>query len=70
LSFNGLNPNGTWTLFFADLSGGDASTLVSWGLDIAAVPEPTTWALVGFGLMFGGVTGARMIRLRRGPVAG
>lgn len=53
-SFNGLNPNGTWTLFFADLSGGDASTLVSWGLDITAVPEPTTWAL----LIFAGVAGS------------
>ncbi len=39
-SFNGVNPNGNWTLFMADLSGGDQSTLTSWTLEIAAVPEP------------------------------
>jgi subtilisin-like proprotein convertase family protein len=39
-SFNGLNPNGNWTLFIADVSAGDVSTVTSWGLDIAAVPEP------------------------------
>jgi subtilisin-like proprotein convertase family protein len=64
--FNTLNPNGTWTLFLADLAGGgDPATLVSWGLDIEAVPEPVTWALIGFGLIFGGVTTARVIRARR-----
>jgi subtilisin-like proprotein convertase family protein len=44
-SFNGLNPNGSWTLFLADVSGGAPNTLVSWGLDItgtAAVPEPAS----------------------------
>jgi subtilisin-like proprotein convertase family protein len=45
--------NGTWTIFFADLSGGETSTLVSWGLQIEAVPEPTTLALVTFGAMGG-----------------
>jgi hypothetical protein len=48
-SFNGLNPNGTWTLLFADLSAGDQSTVTSWSLDITAVPEPTSVALVIFG---------------------
>jgi hypothetical protein len=51
-AFNGLNPNGTWTLFLADMSGGDTSTLVSWGLDISAVPEPASVALVIFGVGF------------------
>jgi subtilisin-like proprotein convertase family protein len=64
-AFNGLNPNGTWTLFLADLSGGETSTLVSWGLEIEAVPEPTTWALVGFGFIFLGVGTVRVIRARR-----
>jgi subtilisin-like proprotein convertase family protein len=41
-SFNGLNANGNWTLFIADVSPGDQSTLTSWGLDIAAVPEPAS----------------------------
>ena len=48
-AFNGLDANGGWTLFIADVSGGDVSTLVSWELDITAVPEPTTVALGIFG---------------------
>ena len=48
-SFNTLNANGSWTLFLADMSGGDTSTLVSWGLQISVVPEPTTWAMIVFG---------------------
>jgi subtilisin-like proprotein convertase family protein len=48
-SFNGLNPNGTWTLFFGDLSAGDQSTLGVWSLDITAVPEPVNVALAIFG---------------------
>ena len=48
--FNGLNPNGQWTLFAADLSPGSESTLVSWELEIQAVPEPVTLALAVFGL--------------------
>ncbi len=35
-TFNGQDPNGQWTLFIADLSGGDVSTLTSWGLNIEA----------------------------------
>ena len=46
--FNGLDPNGTWTLFFADLSPGGQSTLVSWSLDVTTVPEPVTVALAVF----------------------
>jgi hypothetical protein len=41
-SFNGGNANGNWTLFLADVSGGDVSTLNSWSLEIAAVPEPAS----------------------------
>ena len=48
-SFGGANPNGTWTLFFADLSGGATSTLQGWSLDITAVPEPVNVALAIFG---------------------
>jgi len=39
-SFDGLNPNGNWTLFVADLSGGDISTLVSWGLEATGFEPP------------------------------
>lgn len=40
-NFVGLNPNGDWTLFLADLSASDQSTLVAWGLEAyGVVPEP------------------------------
>ena len=58
--FNDYLANGTWTMFLADRSGGGGqSTLVSWGLDINVVPEPTTWALIIFGA---GVAGQFLIR--------
>lgn len=51
-SFAGTDANGTWTLFLADLNAGGQSTVVSWGLDITTVPEPTTLALVGLAAGF------------------
>ena len=60
-SFNTLSADGQWTLFVADLSAGEQSTLVSWSLDIqaGAVPEAGTllvsalavWAGLGCGLL-------------------
>lgn len=47
-TYQNMNPNGTWGLFFADLSGGDQSTLVGWSLNITAVPEPVGLALAVF----------------------
>ena len=47
LNLDGTSPNGAWTLFIADLSGGGDSTLVSWGLTVVTVPEPQTWTLLG-----------------------
>jgi subtilisin-like proprotein convertase family protein len=55
LAFGGANANGTWTLFLADMSGGDISTLVSWGMDISVVPEPITWALLIAGVAMTGL---------------
>ena len=46
-NLDGSSPNGVWTLFIADLSGGGQSTLVSWGLTIVTVPEPQTWTIFG-----------------------
>ena len=63
-AFNGLDANGGWTLFIADVSGGDVSTLVSWELDITAVPEPTTVALGVFGGMLALGGGLRAWRKR------
>jgi subtilisin-like proprotein convertase family protein len=57
--FNGANPNGTWTLYVADLSGGGQATLQGWGLEISAVPEPMHLALGGFGILFVGWAGLR-----------
>jgi subtilisin-like proprotein convertase family protein len=48
-SFDGTNPNGTWTLFLADLSNGGESTVAGWSLDITTVPEPLTCSLLGIG---------------------
>ena len=40
-TFGNLDPNGMWTLFFADVvSSGATSTLNGWSLNITAVPEP------------------------------
>ncbi len=67
-SFNGQNPNGTWSLFFADLSGGGGqATLNGWSLDITAVPEPVNVALGVFAglLVLSGLWRAN--RFRRTP---
>lgn len=58
-SFTSLAANGSWTLFLADMASGDTSTVLSWGLDIEVVPEPTTWALGIFGVLAGGAQLAR-----------
>ena len=59
-SFNGLTAGGNWTLFIADVSGGDVSTVTSWGLsfDTAAVPEPGSMVEGSVAVLFlGGVIG-------------
>jgi subtilisin-like proprotein convertase family protein len=63
--YAGMNPNGTWTLFFADMSGGSVSTLAGWSLDIEAVPEPVPVALGIAGGVFGCVQLVRQLRARR-----
>ncbi len=65
-SFNGLSPDGTWTLFLADVvSGGGQPQILSYGLDITTVPEPVNMALAVFAglLILGGVW--RTIRTRQ-----
>ena len=58
-TYGGLNGNGTWALFLADLSAGNQSTLVSWTLDITTVPEPSSIALGALGI---GLIAARKLR--------
>lgn len=48
--FVGLSGNGEWSLFLADVSVGEQSSVISWGVEITAVPEPSTWALLVLGL--------------------
>jgi hypothetical protein len=60
-----------WTLFVADLSGGDTHTLSSWGLTLTGVPvpEPGTAALLPGGPERSVVAPARqsaMISIRLG----
>jgi len=54
-AFGGLSPNGTWTLFIADLNAGGVTTVQSWGLqmDIVAVPEVETWIAAALAGAFG-----------------
>lgn len=49
-SFNNTTPNGSWTLFLADMSGGEQSTLRDWSVSFSTVPEPGAIALGAAGL--------------------
>jgi subtilisin-like proprotein convertase family protein/phosphoribosylformylglycinamidine (FGAM) synthase-like amidotransferase family enzyme len=40
-SFNGLDPNGEWVLFVADVESGDIFTLDNWGLEITGYTPPS-----------------------------
>ena len=50
-SFDGGNPNDTWTLFLADLSEGGTAQVTGWSLDIATVPEPSEANFFAVGLI-------------------
>jgi len=63
-TFLGYDPNGTWTVHFADGSPGGESTLVSWSLDITAVPEPANLALGIFGVMAAAASVGSWLRKR------
>ncbi len=64
-SFNGLDPNGGWTLFFADVSPLSTSTVQSWSVNIGTtVPEPNSGALLllGAAAVFGRIRRADATR--------
>jgi hypothetical protein len=65
VSFHELNPLGTWSIFFADLSGDNVSTLNGWSLEITAVPEPVNVALGCFAGVFLLVSLCRSQRVRK-----
>jgi hypothetical protein len=48
-SFVGINPNGAWTLFVADLNQNAEMQLDSWGLNVTPIPEPGTFGLLALG---------------------
>jgi hypothetical protein len=52
-SFDGENPNDTWTLFLADLSDGGTGQVTGWSLDITTVPEPAETGVFAVGLAVG-----------------
>ena len=66
-ALNGFSPDGTWTLFLADVvSGGGQPQVLSYSLDITTVPEPVNLALG----IFGGVMGVvALARSKRGVTA-
>lgn len=68
-SFDGGNPNGGWTIYFADMASGNQSTLVGWGLEINAVPEPVNVALGVFGGLLGLTQLVRFLRRRKAKPA-
>lgn len=49
--FIGIDSNGSWTLFIADQSAGETSTLQSWSLNIVGVPEPSAAMLGVLGML-------------------
>jgi hypothetical protein len=54
-TFGGLNPNGVWDLFIADVVAGDGPAMVNgWSLSVTSVPEPGAVALAGLGLFLWG----------------
>jgi len=50
-SFVGLDANGDWTMYVADVSSGDTMRLESWSLTINGVPEPATATLLAAGAL-------------------
>jgi subtilisin-like proprotein convertase family protein len=64
-AFNNTDPNGSWTLFFADEGAGDAPTLNSFNVSLDAVPEPVNMALGIFGGLMGVVAVARSKRVKQ-----
>lgn len=48
-NFSGLDPNGTWTIFVADMNQNGNAIFDSWGLNITIIPEPQSLFLLTLG---------------------
>ena len=68
-SFDGQQINGPWTLFVADVSGGDLNTLVSWGIqvDVATAPESGWPPMSTAALLLVSTSGLLICRNSAGP---
>ncbi len=60
-TFNGLDANGTWTLFVADVSENGEGTLESWGINVTTIPEPASLVLVVLSISVLRLLGSRRI---------
>ena len=65
--FNNVDPNGAWTVYFADMAALNTSTLTSWNVSITAVPEPVNVALAIFALLFAAAIAVARLRKIRNP---
>lgn len=46
-TFNGINPNGNWSLYTMDPTAGDTGQIANgWSIQISAIPEPVTLSLL------------------------
>lgn len=50
-SFTNASPNGSWTLFIADVSAGGEGQLDSWSVNMNVVPEPAAISMLLLGLL-------------------
>jgi hypothetical protein len=62
--FGGINPNGEWILFLADVNPGGQSFLNSWSLELVPVPEPATATAMAAGALAATALVRRTIRRR------
>ena len=62
--FAGIDPDGTWTLFLADVSGGIQHQLDAWSLQLTGVPEPKPFAVLTSCLLLASVAHQRWLRRR------
>lgn len=51
--FQGINPNGVWTLYVEDTTPGGVAKLTQWGLEWTPVPEPGAYGSVAAVLLLG-----------------
>lgn len=64
-SFGGMDPNGAWTLFIADLSTVGVGTLQNWSVRFTPVPESSTFITSAFLLLPLVLQGVRHLRNRK-----